>query len=155
MFSYNNMGHAYMLSHVCDPLDCCPPGSSVHGISQARILEWVAIPFSRGSSQPRAGTHVSCIAGRFFTAVPPRKPCNNTVMNLIFLTSLQLVRWTVVIESKYWNCYYHHLDQMLTFWTNSLFYNHWTYNEIHSLKQSALPGCRNFSYRQCLNQVST
>ena len=102
MFSYNNMGHAYMLSHVCDPLDCCPPGSSVHGISQARILEWFAIPFSRGSSQPRAGTHVSCIAGRFFTAVPPRKPYNNTVMNLIFLTSLQLVRWTVVIESKYW-----------------------------------------------------
>ena len=43
-------------SHVptlCDPMDCSLPGSSVHGISQARILEWVAIPFSRGSSQPR------------------------------------------------------------------------------------------------------
>ena len=44
-----------------------PPGSSVHGILQARILEWVAIPFSRGSSQPRDQTWVSCIAGRFFT----------------------------------------------------------------------------------------
>ena len=52
---------------LCDPMDCRPPGSSVHGILQARILEWVAIPFSRGSSQPRDGTWVSSIAGRFFT----------------------------------------------------------------------------------------
>ena len=44
------------------------PGSCVHGISQARILEWVAVPFSRGSSQPRDQTWVSCIAGEFFTA---------------------------------------------------------------------------------------
>ena len=47
---------------LCDLMDCSPPGSSVHGISQARILEWVAISFSRGSSQPRDGTHVSCIS---------------------------------------------------------------------------------------------
>ena len=38
---------------LCDPMDCSPPGSFVHGILQARVLEWVAIPFSRGSSQPR------------------------------------------------------------------------------------------------------
>ena len=38
---------------LCDPMDCSPPGSSVHGISQARIQEWVAISFSRGSSQPK------------------------------------------------------------------------------------------------------
>ena len=44
-----------------------PPGSSVYGTSQPRILEWVAIPFSRGSSQPRDQIQVSCIAGRFFT----------------------------------------------------------------------------------------
>ena len=44
-----------------------PPGFSVHGILQARILEWVAIPFSRGSYQPRDQTQVSCTAGRFFT----------------------------------------------------------------------------------------
>ena len=49
----------------CDPMDCSPPGSSVHGSLQARILEWVAISFSRGSSQPRDQTKVSCIAGRF------------------------------------------------------------------------------------------
>jgi len=44
-------------------MDCSPPGSSVHGILQARILEWVAIPFSRASSQPRDQIWVSCIAG--------------------------------------------------------------------------------------------
>ena len=51
-----------------------PPGSSVHRISQARILEWVAISFSRGSSWPRNQTHVSFTAGRFFTTEPPHKP---------------------------------------------------------------------------------
>ena len=52
---------------LCDPMDCSPPGSSVHGILQARILEWVAMPFSRGSSRPRDGTcisGVSCIGRR-------------------------------------------------------------------------------------------
>ena len=52
---------------LCDPMDYSPPVSSVHGISQARILEWVAIPFSRGSCRPRGGTQVSRIAGGFFT----------------------------------------------------------------------------------------
>ena len=59
-----------MLSHVqscltlCDPMDCSPPGSSVHGILRTRILEWVAMPSSRGSSQPRDWTcifYVPCI----------------------------------------------------------------------------------------------
>ena len=52
---------------LCNPMDCSLPGSSVRGILQARILEWVAMPFSRGSSQPRDWTQASCIAGRFFT----------------------------------------------------------------------------------------
>ena len=62
---------AQALSHVwlfCDPMDCSPPGFSVYGISQARILEWVAVFFSRGSFQPRERTQVSLIAGRFFTS---------------------------------------------------------------------------------------
>ena len=58
---------------LCDPTDCTSPGSSVHGILQTRILEWVAISFSRGSSWPRDGTWVSCIAGRFFTAWATRE----------------------------------------------------------------------------------
>ena len=49
-----------------EPMDWTPPGFSVHGILQARILEWVAIPFSRGSSQSRDRIWVSRIAGRFF-----------------------------------------------------------------------------------------
>ena len=52
---------------LCDPMDYSPPGSSVYEIFQARILEWIAIPLSRGSSQPRDWTQVSCTAGRFFT----------------------------------------------------------------------------------------
>ena len=45
---------------LCDPMDCSSPGSSVHGILQARILEWVASPFSKRSSRPRDQTQVSC-----------------------------------------------------------------------------------------------
>ena len=52
---------------LCNPMDCRTLGSSIHGISQARILEWVAISFLRGSSQPRDRTCVSNIAVRFFT----------------------------------------------------------------------------------------
>ena len=59
---------------LCDPVGCSPPGFSVHGITQTRILEWVAISFSRGFSGPREWTQrprdwiqVSCIADRFFT----------------------------------------------------------------------------------------
>ena len=65
-----------LLSHVwlfCAPMDWIPPSFSVHGIFQARILEWVAISFSRGSSWPGDWTWVSFIAGRFFTTEPPRK----------------------------------------------------------------------------------
>ena len=49
---------------LCDPRRDSPPGSSVHGISQARILEWFASSFSRGSSHPRDRTHASCIGKR-------------------------------------------------------------------------------------------
>ena len=52
-------------------MDCSPSGSSVHGNLQARILEWIATPSSRGSSRPRDRTCVSCIAGRFFTTASP------------------------------------------------------------------------------------
>ena len=69
----------YRFSFICfgdgiDPMDYNLPASSVHGISQARILEWVAIFFSRGSSQPRNRTYISCLAGGFFTTEPSGKP---------------------------------------------------------------------------------
>ena len=60
---------------LCDSMDYGPPGSSVHGILQSSILKWVAMPSSRGSSPSRDWTQVSCIAGGFFTAEPPGKPC--------------------------------------------------------------------------------
>ena len=53
---------------LCDSMDCTLPGSSVHEILQARTLEWVAVPFSKGSSKSRDGTQVSRIADKFFTA---------------------------------------------------------------------------------------
>ena len=64
---------------LCDPIDYSPPGSSVHGILQARILEWAAIPFSRGYSQPRDQTRISynsCLGG-FFTTNATWKPIYN------------------------------------------------------------------------------
>ena len=68
---------AQLCPTLCNPMDySCPPVSSVHGIFQARILEWVAILFSRGSSWPRDWTHISCvsgIAGGFFTTELPGK----------------------------------------------------------------------------------
>ena len=59
--------HSVVSNSLCDPMDCSLPGSSVHGILQARMLEWVAILLTRGSSWPRDWTQVSCIAGRFLT----------------------------------------------------------------------------------------
>ena len=65
---------------LCDPMDCSPPGSSVHGIYQARILEWVAISSPKGSPQPRDWTSpmAPALAGRFFTIEPPGKPLFST-----------------------------------------------------------------------------
>ena len=70
--------------HLCDPMDCSPPGSSIHGILQARLLKWVSMPSSRGTSQPRDQIWVSCIAGKFFTTEPLGKP---------LLTSPRLQLW--------------------------------------------------------------
>ena len=64
---------AHSCPTLCNHRDSSLPGSSVHELLQARILEWVAIPFSRGSSQPRDRTWVTLIAGRFFTILSTRK----------------------------------------------------------------------------------
>ena len=61
---------------LCDPMDCSQSGSSVYGIFQARVLEWIAISFSRGSSRPRNRTWVSRIAGRRFTVWATLKSLN-------------------------------------------------------------------------------
>ena len=82
---------------LCDPMDCCLPGSCVHGILQARIQEWVAIPFSRGSSQPRDRTQVSYIAGRFFTIWATREA---KVKSTIYKGSALLAKHFSIIHFK-------------------------------------------------------
>ena len=87
---------------LCDPVDCSPPASSVHGISQARILEWIAISFSRESFQPRDQTRLSCvfcIAGGFFTLSVIREVVfysQQVFKNFVFLK----IKRT---KSKYWS----------------------------------------------------
>ena len=76
------------------PMDCSPPGPSVHGILQARILEWVAIPFPRGSSRPRDWTPVSRTAGGFFIIWATREALDNG----------HLQKTTKICE--YWKCFF-------------------------------------------------
>ena len=74
---------------LCDPMDCNLPGSSVHGILQATILEWVAIPFSRGSSQPRYRTQrSSTLQVASLPSEPPGKPKNTGVGSLSLLQGI-------------------------------------------------------------------
>ena len=83
---------------LCDPMDCSPPDSSVHGILQVRILEWVVIPFSGGFSFPRDQTWVSCIAGRFFIVLTDQKPTvrkKSHWINIFMLTPVQFSRSVV------------------------------------------------------------
>ena len=75
-------------STLCDPMDHSPLGSSVHGVLQARLLKWIALPSSRGSSWRRDRTGISCIsciADRFFTPEPAGKPRNDPQTSLIQL----------------------------------------------------------------------
>jgi len=74
---------------LCDPLDCSPPGSSVRGIPQARILEWVSMPSSRGCSWPREWKKVSCIIGGFFTVWATREAPLKELPRDSFKTTLQ------------------------------------------------------------------
>ena len=73
----------------CDPMDCSLPGCSVHGISQARRLEWFAICFSSGSSQPRDWTHVSCIGRCILLSLSHQKSMDRTglCISLLFRMS--------------------------------------------------------------------
>ena len=69
---------------LCDLMDWSPPGSYVHGILQERVLQWVAMSFSRGSSQPRDGTHASpASVGRFFTTKPLGGPSRRGAISII------------------------------------------------------------------------
>ena len=90
---------AQLYPTVCDTMDCSPPGSSVHGVIQAGILEWFAILLSRGSSWLRDKTQVSCIAGRFFTGWATREAWNYYVILLnVSKATLDLCSSTQYLE---------------------------------------------------------
>ena len=76
---------------LCDPMDYSSSGSSVHGILQARILEWVAMPSSRGSPQPRDQTQVYHVAGSL-PSKPPGKPKNTGMGSLSLLQGIFLTQ---------------------------------------------------------------
>ena len=80
---------------LCDTLDRSPPGPSAHGISQARILEWVAISSFRRSSWPRDQTHVRCWAGGFFTAEPSGKSQHVNYISLKLSLKNIMAAWTL------------------------------------------------------------
>ena len=92
---------AQLCPTLCNPMDCNPPGSSVHGIFQPRVLEQVAISYSRGSSQPRDQTCVSCIAGRSFITESTGKPRTQLFLSksrsLYFITCLKLQSYLELI----------------------------------------------------------
>ena len=91
---------AQLCPTLFNPMDCSPAGSSVHGISQARILEWAAISCCRGSFQPRNQTHVSFVSyiDRFFTSVPPGKHIYIYIYicNLIHIATFEEVKLKMV-----------------------------------------------------------
>ena len=90
-------------SVVSNTLDYSPPGSSVHGILQARILEWVAMLFSRRPSQTRVWTSVFCITGGFFTAEPPEALLINKNFSSRKWIEKRLFRWLYqkLIETEF------------------------------------------------------
>ena len=86
-------------------MDCSPPGSPVHGILQARILEWVAMPSSRGSSLPKNQTRVSCSAGGFFTTGASREVCFHIKISLVKANFSELHKDSINCSKRQrWEC---------------------------------------------------
>ena len=87
MFFWNSLAFSREVAQscptLCDPMDCSIPGSSAHGIFQARILEWVAISFSRGSSGLRDWARVSSIADRCFTVWATREAQSKVMLKIL------------------------------------------------------------------------
>ena len=99
--------HAQLLQSYptfCNPMDCSPPGSSVRGILQARILEWIAIPSSRGSSRPRNWTQVSCIPCIGKWVLHPLSPLGSPPIVVLKLTA-----WNLSLFSSLSSYQTHHL----------------------------------------------
>ena len=96
---------------LCDPMDCSLPGSSIHGISQAGMVEWIAISFSKVSSQPRNWTQVSCIAGALYHLSHQGSP--------LVITKCRYfpICWYSIYISLCLNCIFmFHLNDLLCSW---------------------------------------
>ena len=107
---------------LCDPMDCSLSGSSVHGIFQARVLEWVAISFSMGSSRPRDQIQVSHIAGRHFTVWATREvqyPIH--IKYNEFLLSLLSVPFLIFLRISCGILYFHWWKLLLLFFWKLFF----------------------------------
>ena len=81
-------------------MDCGPPGSSVRGVYQVRVLEWVAMPFCRGSSQPRDGSWISCTAGGVFTTEPSGKALSVSSVQSLSCVGLFVTPWTTARQAS-------------------------------------------------------
>ena len=131
VFNSNEVQHHFSFaftpshfSHVrlCNTVDCSSPGSSVHGILQARILEWLAMPSSRGSSWSRDWTCISCgscIAVRFFIKETPGKSHFSCMITffLFFFKHLSLSRDSILSYRSFVFCPWH-LDLQSTAWNS-------------------------------------
>ena len=161
----------------CNPMDYSPPGSSVHGILQEKILEWVTIPFSRGSSWPRDRTWVSHIASRFFTvwstrevsstlsygkgwtvmlAIKRVESCSNfgAQISLLHLPSSNKV--TAVLISRYGAMWYStlHPQKLKSVWNGRCadikqpkLFSKWKPKKRKLFAQINLPNCHNLHSR--------
>ena len=122
------------------PMDFSSPGSSAHGISQARILEWVAVSFSRGSSRPRNWTCISCIAGGFFTTVKPLWRSTREAHTNLYTCTYIHVHITKERKQSSWvtlEQFKHHWNKILfttVFWC---FYCQWIYPLLKSSRFAA------------------
>ena len=125
---------------LCHPMDCSPPGSSIHGIFQARILEWVAISFSRGSSQPRDGTHVSCIDRQILyywaTRETPSSNCQSWDCDLGVLTRVLVLLITTWSGSQ--------AKKMITRWERH-FRQIDPNTQMHGTKEKRHNSCREWN----------
>ena len=88
---------AQLCQTLCNTMDCSLPGYSVHGILQARVLEWVAIPFSRESSQLRGQTWISHIVSRFFTLSHQGSPLSSQSYPILWLR-IEIQRLPLVVQ---------------------------------------------------------
>ena len=107
-----------VVSNLCDLMDCSPPGSSVHGIFEARILGWIAVSYSRGSSRSRdqpMSLANPALAGRFFTTIPPRK-----LIFLILYTYMLFLLNYLQVCFQFWNLTAKYFMQCPRVWHSSV-----------------------------------